>query len=107
MIGQVISVLLTNALSYTPSGGQITVQTREADSSSQSRVCIWVHDSGPGIPADEYERIFTRFFRGKVGRESGIQGTGLGLAMAHRIVERHKGRIEVYSGDAGGRWNGI
>lgn len=44
----------------------------------------------------------SRFYRGKVGRESGIPGTGLGLAIAHEIMERHMGRFEVHSSGVGG-----
>jgi PAS domain S-box-containing protein len=97
LLGQVISVLLTNAMNYTPSGGEITVRAKAAQFDGQNWVGIQVHDTGPGIPQEEQRRIFTRFYRGKIGRESGIPGTGLGLAIAYEIVERHMGRLEVHS----------
>lgn len=56
-----------------------------------------VSDSGPGIPPDEQPHIFERFFRGRVGRESGVPGTGLGLANARQIAQWHGGWIEVTS----------
>jgi signal transduction histidine kinase len=97
LLGQAISILLTNALNYTPSGGEVTVQTRLTTSDGKSWVGIAVRDTGPGIPAKEQQRLFTRFYRGRVGRTSGIPGTGLGLAIAYEIVERHMGRVEVNS----------
>ena len=57
---------------------------------------VRVHDKGVGIPGEEQRRIFTRFFRG-TARESGIAGTGLGLALARDIVEAHGGRIDFTS----------
>jgi signal transduction histidine kinase len=96
LIGQVISILLTNAITYTPEGGQITLRTHQ-----KANVFRWaglsVSDTGPGIPADEIPRLFERFFRGKAGRESGVPGTGLGLAIVREIIDLHHGRVEVSS----------
>ena len=66
----------------------------EADSRT---VAIQVRDEGPGIPPDEQARIFDRFVRGTLARESGAKGTGLGLAMVRHIVEAHGGRVSVES----------
>jgi len=99
MLGQAISVLLTNALNYTPSGGRITVLTFPAGNT----VAISVRDTGPGIPPEEHERLFERFYRGKAGRESGAYGTGLGLSIAREITERHMGHIEVESSGIPGK----
>jgi signal transduction histidine kinase len=60
-------------------------------------VVIWVSDSGPGIPAEEQEYLFDRFFRGKATEPGHIVGTGLGLAVASLIIEAHRGQIEVQS----------
>ncbi len=61
-----------------------------------------IRDTGPGIKQEEQAKLFTRFFRGQIGRESGIAGTGLGLALAKEIVERHHGQIAVESqGESG------
>jgi signal transduction histidine kinase len=54
---------------------------------------IWVRDEGLGIPDEHQEQIFTKFFRGDVGRRRGISGTGLGLVLARQIVEAHGGNI--------------
>ena len=78
-IGQGISVLLTNALSYAPAGGDVLVATHERKAQEKSWVGISVSDNGPGIPADEVPRLFERFFRGKAAIDSGEPGTGLGL----------------------------
>ena len=61
---------------------------------------VWIRDEGLGIPAEHQEKIFTKFFRGDVGRELGIAGTGLGLVLARQIVEAHGGQIGFES-DAG------
>ncbi len=55
-----------------------------------------MQDTGPGIPADEQERIFTRFARGSGGRRPAA-GAGLGLAIVRSIAEAHDGRVEVHS----------
>ncbi|HVO72080.1 MAG TPA: ATP-binding protein, partial [Aggregatilineaceae bacterium] len=103
LLEQVLSVLLTNALNYTPAGGRVIVGTRAYQSDDQQWVGFNVSDSGLGIKKEEQDRLFTRFFRGEVGRKSGVSGTGLGLALAKEIVDRHHGRIELESdGDGTG-----
>jgi PAS domain S-box-containing protein len=97
LIGQVLSILLTNAFNYTPDGGKITVSTYAAVDDDQCWVGFAVADTGPGVVLDEQERLFERFFRGKVGRKTGTPGTGLGLAIVKDIVARHDGRVEVFS----------
>jgi two-component system phosphate regulon sensor histidine kinase PhoR len=106
LLGQAFSILLTNALNYTPAGGAITVRTLTApeDGSEknqvgeiQSWVGFAVEDTGPGIQPEELAQLFDRFFRGKAGQDSGIEGIGLGLALVKEIVERHHGRVEVSS----------
>jgi PAS domain S-box-containing protein len=100
LIGQVLSILLTNALTYTPSGGHIVIQTHAEPSESidgEQWIGFSVRDTGPGIPPEEHQQLFQRFERGTVGHESGYPGTGLGLSIAKEIVERHGGWIEVIS----------
>ena len=63
---------------------------------------IWVRDEGLGIPTGHQQRIFTKFFRGDVGRERGISGTGLGLVLARQIVEAHGGEIVAGNRPEGG-----
>ncbi|WP_343628462.1 sensor histidine kinase N-terminal domain-containing protein [Roseateles sp.] len=80
--------LLHNALRYTPSGGQVTVQVDEDGQHAMLRVV----DDGPGIPADERARVGERFFR---GRNVDLPGSGLGLAIVRAIAQRHGGGMAV------------
>ncbi|MBN1313418.1 MAG: PAS domain S-box protein [Anaerolineae bacterium] len=93
LLGQALSVLLTNAMSYTPEGGSVGVTVSGDD--GQCGISVW--DNGPGIDPEEQDRLFERFFRGKAGRKSGVAGTGLGLSLAAEIVERHQGKLELNS----------
>jgi signal transduction histidine kinase len=88
-LAQVVGNLLSNAIKYSPDGGVVEV-TAEAIG---DEAWIWVRDEGLGIPGGHQEQIFTKFFRGDVGRELGISGTGLGLVLARQIVEAHGGQI--------------
>lgn len=96
-LGQALSVLLTNALNYTPAGGEIRVSTAVSECDGRPWVTLAVSNNGPVIPPEELPRIFERFFRGVHGRESGTPGTGLGLPIASNIIAQHGGRIEVES----------
>jgi two-component system phosphate regulon sensor histidine kinase PhoR len=60
-------------------------------------VVIRVRDKGQGIPPDEMKQIFDPFFRGRTARQDQIHGSGLGLSLAKRIVEAHRGKIAVRS----------
>lgn len=95
LLGQVLSILLTNALSYTPIGGEVMVSTQTSEIEGKRWVGFSVSDTGPGIPAEDLPHLGERFYRGKTGRDSGAPGTGLGLAIAHEIVEQHHGRMET------------
>lgn len=97
LLGQVLSIILTNAFAYTPAGQKISVGTRQRHGGGRHWVGFYVKDTGPGIPAGELPRIFDRFYRGTVGRNSGTAGTGLGLSIAREIITRHHGRIDVTS----------
>jgi signal transduction histidine kinase len=88
-LAQVIGNLLSNAIKYSPDGGTVDISA----SLVGDEAWIWVRDEGLGIPTDHQQRIFTKFFRGDVGRERGISGTGLGLVLARQIVEAHGGEI--------------
>jgi len=88
-LAQVFGNLLSNAIKYSPEGGVVEVTvTRIGDDA-----WVWVRDEGLGIPVEHQDKIFTKFFRGDVGRERGIAGTGLGLVLARQIVEAHGGQI--------------
>lgn len=87
----VFTNLLTNALKYTPAGGEVRVDARAGDKA----IRFSVSDTGPGIPPQFLGRIFERFFR--VPGQPGGGGVGLGLAIAKDIVEAHGGTISVES----------
>src|SRR5690606_13263798 len=97
LMGQAFSILFTNALNYTPAGGQITVATMTSPQTEEQWVGFCVQDNGPGISPTDQTHLFERFFRGEAGQNSGTPGTGLGLAIAHEIMTRHKGNIRVQS----------
>ena len=102
LIMQVMSNLLTNATNYSPSGGVITLRTGRRSADGVEWVVFSIADTGPGIAEDDRPRVFERFFRGIVGRASGIPGTGLGLAICKEIVEHHQGRIQLLAEGAQG-----
>ncbi|MBL0385676.1 sensor histidine kinase [Tumebacillus sp. ITR2] len=92
-IKQLLVILLDNALAYTPEGGRISVSV-----STENRAHVLrVSDTGMGIPLEEQERIFERFYRVEEARSRVTGGTGIGLAIAKWIVEAHRGTISVQS----------
>jgi signal transduction histidine kinase len=95
LLTEAVSILLTNALNYTPAEGKIEVSTSVRKRKQSVWLGIHVADTGPGIEKDEKDQLFQRFFRGQVGRNSGIAGTGLGLAIVKEIVERNHGEVEA------------
>jgi signal transduction histidine kinase len=97
-LAQVIGNLLSNGIKYSPDGGVVEVSA----SLVGDEAWVWVRDEGLGIPAEHQQRIFTKFFRGDVGRERGISGTGLGLVLARQIVEAHGGEIGFESEEGEG-----
>jgi GAF domain-containing protein len=91
-IKQVLLNLVGNAVKFTPEGGRVWVRARSKDAA----VCVEVGDTGPGIPAEDQERIFLEFQQ--AGSDAGKpQGTGLGLALAKKFVEMHGGKIWLES----------
>jgi signal transduction histidine kinase len=96
---RVLFDLLDNAIKYGPKGQRVTIAAREA---SPGRAWLSVEDQGPGIPALNEATIFQPFVRLKRDRNSGVAGSGLGLAVVHELVTRHGGRIWVEKGATGG-----
>lgn len=91
---QVLMNLIGNALKFTPPRGKVTVTVTKNDTAWMQ---ISVTDSGPGIPAEEVNNVFGRFYQiDRAGRQK-IQGTGLGLAISKALVEMHGGKIWVES----------
>ena len=96
-IDQVLTNVLENAIRYTPEGSTITITAACHDDEVQ----IDIADEGPGIPADEREHVFEKFYR-LSAPETSSGGTGLGLAIAKYVVEAHKGRIWAHPAQRGG-----
>ena len=85
--------LVGNAVKFTPEGGRVAV-TLLAGAGVRR---LEVSDTGIGIPLQEQERLFSRFFRSSLAQEQAIPGSGLGLSIAHAIVEKHGGEMSVES----------
>lgn len=96
-IGQVFDILLHNAVSYTPSGGNICVNAE----SRKQQFIVSVYNSGPGISDADKAHIFERFYRSDNAR-SAKGHYGLGLSIAYEIIKAHKGTIQVSDGIKGG-----
>ena len=91
---QVLMNLIGNALKFTPTGGKVTIAVTK---NSAAWMQISVTDTGPGIPAEEVNKVFGRFYQiGQAGTQK-TQGTGLGLAISKALVEMHGGKIWVES----------
>jgi PAS domain S-box-containing protein len=97
-LAQLLDNLVSNAIKFTPEGGRVDVRA----SSSRGNAILEVRDTGMGIPAEEQEHIFERFFRTARATEQAIQGTGLGLAISKAIVHAHGGRITLASTEGEG-----
>jgi signal transduction histidine kinase len=95
---QVIHNLLDNAIRHTPAGGRVTAGL-EAEG---GEVRLWIADTGPGIPEEEVDRVFDRFYRLDPSRARASGGAGLGLAIVKSLVEAHGGRVWVTSHAAEG-----
>jgi signal transduction histidine kinase len=87
--------LLENAIKYSPTSSPIHIRGENREGSAY----FFVRDSGPGVPKEEEERIFDKFYRASAGRPIG--GTGLGLAICKTIIEEHGGDIGVHNMEIG------
>ena len=90
---QVVANLVSNALRYTPAGGQVSVTVGR----SGAECVLEVTDSGVGIAPEDLRHIFTRFWRADPSRSRATGGAGIGLAIVHELVRAHDGRIDVDS----------
>jgi two-component system OmpR family sensor kinase len=95
---QVLANLVRNALVHTPAGTAIDVSAARED----GEVRLEVRDHGGGLPTDDPDELFERFWRSEGGRERGRGGAGLGLAIVAGIVDAHRGRVEARNADGGG-----
>jgi signal transduction histidine kinase len=88
---QILYNLASNAIKFTPGGGQVTISARRDDSFAY----VSVQDTGVGIAADQLEPVFQEFHQARSNERN--QGTGLGLAITQRLVQAHGGTINVQS----------
>ncbi|MGL4820657.1 MAG: cell wall metabolism sensor histidine kinase WalK [Bacilli bacterium] len=97
-ITQVIDNIISNAMKYSPEGGQITFRIKEKDEALE----ISITDEGMGIPRENIKKIFDRFYRVDRARSRKMGGTGLGLAIAKEMIGAHGGKIWARSVDGKG-----
>jgi len=97
-LAQLLDNLVSNGIKFTQPGGRVDVRIR----GERGQAVIEVRDTGIGIPADEQEHLFERFYRTSKATEQAIPGTGLGLAISKAIVQAHGGLIVVASEDGAG-----
>ncbi len=90
---QVLDNLVSNAIKYSPAGGEVVIKGEV----KAAEVILSVSDEGVGIPLDEQERIFDRFYRVENPATRAVSGTGLGLYLTRAIVQAHGGRCWVHS----------
>ncbi len=94
-IEQVLDNLLSNAVKFSPRGGVVHVGL-QPDAMARA-IRVTVSDSGPGIAPEDLPHLYDRFYQGRRQVGSGLAGSGLGLALAKKVVEAHGGRIWVES----------
>ncbi|MEZ2417863.1 sensor histidine kinase [Luteibacter sp. RCC_6_2] len=97
-IGQVVSILIENALRYAAAGKELMLRLR----ADEDALTIDVRDRGPGIAPDDLPRVFDRFWRAEHSRGRHSGGSGLGLAIANVIVEAHGGTMAIHNREGGG-----
>ncbi len=92
-IAQVFDNLLSNAIKFSPAGASVGITITQAEQT----VCVSVHDEGPGISHEDHSKIFTEFEKSSARPTAGESSTGLGLAIAKKIVDAHHGTLQVES----------
>lgn len=96
LFGQALLNVIDNAVKYSPNDTQIDIEVRQ----TENEICIQIGDRGIGIPEEDLERVFDKFYR--VSRPESVKGTGLGLAISKGIIEIHGGRINASNRPGGG-----
>lgn len=99
---RVLINLLTNAIKYSPDKGTVRINVEASETSAHAPMILFkIMDSGPGIPADQINYVFDKYYRVK-GRQRRQKGFGLGLFISKLIIEAHGGQIGVYNNREGG-----
>lgn len=94
-IGQLVSILLDNALKYSPEGGNISISLQKQN----KNICLKVYNTAQNVDTENLHRLFDRFYRGDKSRNSETGGYGIGLSVAKAIAASHKGKITASSKD--------
>jgi signal transduction histidine kinase len=94
-MNRVVSILLENALNYTPHGGLVSVTTAVQTDADRAWVTLTVRDTGSGFLPEEIPYLFERFYRGEAARDFTKPGAGLGLSICKKIMDRLGGRITL------------
>ena len=94
-LSQVLGNLISNAARYTPAGGTVAVRAERRPSD----LLVSISNTGDGIPADDLERVFERFYRVEKSRDRALGGAGIGLAIVKQLVEASGGRVGAESAD--------
>jgi len=97
-LGQVVDNLISNAIKFTPIGGEVDVRL----ASSNGTAAIEVADTGAGVPEEERARLFDRLYRASGATRAHVPGLGLGLTIVKAIVDAHGGTVGLASGEEGG-----
>lgn len=94
----VLDNLISNAVKFTPPGGVVTIATRQDGDDA----LLEVADNGPGVPAEESERVFKAFYQAGTRNQGHLRGTGIGLSVVKECVNAHGGSVEVGEAEGGG-----
>lgn len=97
-MSQALRHIVENALAYSPIDSAVEIGAK----AGRRNLEIWIDDQGPGIPAEERENVFRKFYRGELALKKSIRGTGLGLSICKEIVQAHRGTIEIPDSPDGG-----
>jgi PAS domain S-box-containing protein len=102
-LGQACDNLVSNAIKFTPAGGTVTLRLRgEIGADGEPVARLAVIDTGMGIPADEQDKLFTRFFRSSTAQRAAVPGVGLGLSITKAITTAHGGTLDLVSAEGQG-----
>jgi PAS domain S-box-containing protein len=95
LVQRAVSNLLQNAVNYTPAGGNVTLKAECVTGPDDDFIVISVTDTGLGVPKEEQDRIFDKYYRSSI--TGGVRGSGLGLAIVKAVAKAHGGRVELNS----------
>jgi two-component system sensor histidine kinase ChvG len=94
-LGQVFRNLIDNARSFSPAGGEVRVELHRNEADPTRALSVTIDDDGPGIPPDNLETVFERFYTSRPKGTVFGANSGLGLSIVRQIVEAHGGRVQA------------